>query len=165
MVGGKVFLPDAVPSGRNVRRLKDGDRVPGHIFADGVLVRVESEKHLDGYTVYVGKAKGKNVVTDGTRYSCCDKIRDGVADLLFKSVEGRGAGQYKGLPLDTEMTVDAAKAMYRVITGICRKWAEVIFEGLGDAREGRCSIREVLELTKGQVGSESFEEFFGAVKA
>ena len=49
--------------------------------------------------------------------------------------------------------------MYRVITRACRQGTENFVNGLGELKE-RYSIREVMELTHGQYGSEAFEAFF-----
>ena len=148
---------------KKVRRLKDGDYMPGrYLYADGILTHVKQRVEVDGYTLYIGKIKGKNVVSDGTHYAHCDKLRDGIADLAFKTAADRGADQYEGLPLDTELTVDEAKTMYRVITGACRAGTDAFVESLGDTLKERYTIREMLELTRGQYNSNRFAEFFGA---
>lgn len=135
---------------------------PGrYIFAEGVLTHVKSEKRFGGYTVYVGRIKGRNVVSDGKRYAHCNKIRDGVADLAFKAAKDRGAGQYKGLTLDAVVSLDEAKTMYRVITGACRQGTEDFVKGLGDRRKDWYTVREILELTEGRYGHEAFAAFFG----
>lgn len=143
------------------RKLRDGDYVPGrYIYADGALTHVKSEKHLDGYTVYVGKIKGRNVVSDGKRYAHCDKIRDGIEDLIFKAAADRGAEQYRNLSLDSELPLDEAKTMYRVITGACRQGTEYFIASLGDGLKDRYIVREMLELTEGQYGHDRFAAFF-----
>ena len=81
---------------RKVKLLKDGDYVENrYLYADGILTHIKSTKTIGGYMVYVGKIKGKNVVSDGTYYAHCNKIRDGIADLLYKAAEDRGAEQYR----------------------------------------------------------------------
>ena len=144
-----------------VKKLHDGDYSPGKwIYADGILTHVKKEKHINKYTFYVGRILGKNVVSDGKYYAHCAKLRDGISDLLFKSASDRGADQYKGLSLDTEMDVDAAVSMYRVITGACAQGSRDFVDGLGDKRKDRYTIREMLELTKGHYGAEKFAMFF-----
>ena len=164
-VGGGLYLRDTAittQERKKVRKLKDCDYVPGrYLYADGILTHVKQRVQVEGYTLYIGKIKGKNVVSDGTHYAHCDKLRDGIADLAFKTAADRGAGQYKGLPLDTELTVDEAKTMYRVITGACRAGTNAFVESLGDTLKEHYTIREMLELTRGQYNSERFAEFFG----
>lgn len=102
--------------------------------------------------MYVGKIPGKNVVSDGVNYAHCDKLRDGIADLLFKSAANRGAEEYHNLSLDAKMTVPELAVMYRKITGACRQGTESLKE--------EYTIREAIEITKGQYNSERFSEFF-----
>ncbi len=146
---------------KKVRRLRDGDYVEGkYLYADSILTHVRGKRQMGGYTCYIGKIKGKNVVSDGTHYAHCDKLRDGIADLMFKTAKDRGADQYKGLSLDTEMTVEEMVTMYRVITGACRQGSENFVQSQGDALKEKYTIREALELTKGQFGAEAFQKFF-----
>ena len=165
-VGGSLYLrgtgiTDKGKALHNVKKLRDGDYVEGrYLYADGILTHVRKRRMLGSYTVYVGKIKGKNVVSDGVHYAHCDNIRDGIADILFKTASERGADQYKGMSLDTEMTVDEAVTMYRIITGACRQGSAEFVDGLKDKKE-RYTIRECIELTRGQYGAERFAAFFG----
>ena len=161
-VGGWLDLSGTgITDTGKVKKLRDGDYVEGrYLYADGILTHVRKRRKLGSYTVYVGKIKGKNVVSDGVHYANCDSIRDGIADILFKTAKDRGAYQYKGLSLDTEMTVDEAVTMYRIITGACRQGSATFVDGLKDKNE-RYTIRECIELTRGQYGAERFAQFFG----
>lgn len=166
LVGWSLYLSDAGIASqkrKKARKLKDGDYMPGrYLYADGILTHVKQRVEVDGYTLYIGKIKGKNVVSDGTFYAHCNKLRDGIADIAFKRAADRGADQYKGLSLGTSLTVDEAKTMYRVITGACRAGTDAFVESLGDTLKERYTIREMLELTRGQYNSERFATFFGA---
>ena len=145
---------------RKVKTLKNGDYKAGHyLYADGILTHIKGKKKAGQYTLFIGKIKGKNVVSDGTNYAHCDKLRDGIADLLFKAAADRGAEQYKGLSLDTKITISEAVTMYRVITGACRAGSEAFVNSLKDLKENY-TIREAIELTKGQYNAERFAEFF-----
>ena len=165
-VGGSLYLSgtgikDKGQAHHHVKLLRDGDYVEGrYLYADGILTHVRKRRKLGSYTVYVGKIKGKNVVSDGVHYAHCDSIRDGISDILFKTAKDRGADQYKGMSLDTEMTVDEAVMMYRIITGACRQGSAAFVDGLKDIKE-RYTIRECIGLTRGQYGAERFAEFFG----
>ena len=163
-VGGSLDLGDTgitEEERKKVRRLRDGDYVEGkYLYADSILTHVRGKRQMGGYTFYIGKIKGRNVVSDGTHYAHCDKLRDGIADLMFKTAKDRGADQYKGLSLDTEMTVEEMVTMYRVITGACRQGSENFVQSQGDALKEKYTIREALELTKGQFGAEAFQRFF-----
>ena len=145
---------------RKVKRLHNGDYKAGcYLYADNMLTHIKGKKKVGQFTLFVGKIKGNNVISDGTNYAHCDKLRDGIADLLFKAAADRGAEQYKGLSLDTEITVSEAVTMYRVITGACRAGSEAFVNGLKDLKE-KYTIREAIELTKGQYNAERFAEFF-----
>ena len=145
---------------KKVKKLRNGDYVAGrYLYADGILTHVAKQKKVGEYTVFVGKIPHNNVVFDGTNYAHCDKLRYGIADLLFKAAEDRGAEQYKGLSLDTEITVDEAVTMYRIITGACRAGSEAFVNSLGELKE-KYTIREAIELTRGQYNAECFAKFF-----
>ena len=144
-----------------VKRFKNGDYVPKrYLYADGILTHIKGKKTTKGYVFYQGKIKGKNVVFDGTNYAHCNTLREGVADLLFKSAHDRGADQYKSLTLDSELSLDEMKTMYRVITGACRQGTESFIESLGDKVKDKYTVREAIELTKGQYNAERFADFF-----
>jgi len=165
LVGGNILMPDGNSPDRDLCRLKSGAYVPGkYIFVDGILTHVGPEERLDGYTAYIGKIPDRNVVTDGKRYARCDRIRDGIADLVFMSASERGAAQYKKLPLDTEMSVDEARAMYRVITGFCRRFTNKFIVGSEDGGKNRYTVRELLDMTGGHCVHKPFCSFFGKWK-
>ena len=161
-VGGWVDLSNTnIKNPDHVRRLHNRDYVPGkYLYADGILTHVKKKKKVGDYTYFVGKIPGKNVVYDGKHYAHCSSLRDGIADLLFKSANERGADQYKNLSLDTEMALEEMVTMYRVITGACRQGSQDFVDGIGDQRKDRYTIREAIDLTKGQYGAGRFAEFF-----
>ena len=147
---------------RKIKHLRDGDCVPGrYLYADGILTHIKKTKKAGAYTLYIGKIPGKNVVSDGANFAHCDKLRDGIADLAFKAAKDRGSDQYKGMSLDTELTVPEAVTMYRIITGACRQGSESFVKSLGDKLKEKYTIRECIDITKGQYNSEKFAEFFG----
>ena len=162
-VGGGLYLSGTQITAQErekVKQLHNGDYVAGrYLYADNILTHITKQKKVGEYTVFVGKIPHNNVVFDGANYAHCDKLRDGIADLLFKAAEDRGAEQYKGLSLDTEITVAEAVTMYRVITGACRAGSEAFVNSLGELKE-KYTIREAIELTKGQYNAERFAEFF-----
>ena len=142
--------------------LKDGDYVPGkYLYADGILTHVKSCRKAGDYTYYIGKIKGKNVVSDGTYWAHCRTLREGVADLLYKHAADRGAEQYRHLTLESILPREEAVTMYRVITGACQAGTQQFIERLPELKEAY-SVREMIELTRGQYGADKFAEFFGA---
>lgn len=160
--GGSLYLSGTGIKNRKHKELNNGDYAPGrYLYADGILTHVRERREVSGYTLYIGKIKGKNVVSDGTYYAHCDKLREGIADIAFKKATKRGAEQYKGLSLDTSITLDEAKTMYRIITGACRQGTESFVQSLGEKVKERYTIREAIALTKGQYNAQRFAEFFG----
>lgn len=163
-VGGGLYLSSTqitAEQSKKARRLKDGDCVPGkYIYCDGILTHIRKTHHVDGYTLYVGKIKNKNVVSDGELYAHCETFREGIADIAFKRAKDRGAEQYRGMSLDTVLPLAEAKTMYRIITGACSAGTEAFAESLGDKLQESYTIREMLEVTKGQYGAQAFAEFW-----
>lgn len=70
---------------RKVKSLQDGDYVAGrYLYCDGILTHVSKKRRVGEYTLYVGKIKNRNVVSDGKLYAHCETLRDGIADIAFK---------------------------------------------------------------------------------
>ena len=161
-VGGSLDLSRTQITNRTkFKKFQNGDYVPGrYLYADGILTHVKRKRVLHGYTYYVGKIKGQNVIYDGKNYAHCKNFKSGVEDLVFKAAKDRGAEQYHNMPVDTELTVEEAKTMYRVITGACQAGTNAFVESLGKLKE-KYTIAEMIDLTRGQYGSTTFKDFWG----
>ena len=163
-VGGSLDLRNTqidLSKDPKVRHLRNGDYIPNrYLYADGILTHIRGCKRVGDYIIYIGKIKGRNVVSDGTLYAHCSKLSDGIADIAFKRAKSRGADQYKGVTLDSVVTLDEAVTMYRVITGACRQGSQAFVDNLGDKRKDKYTIRECIELTRGQFNAVRFAEFF-----
>ena len=147
---------------RKVQRLIDGTIKKHYIYADGVLFHRTGREHKIGeYTLYSGKINGQMLVTDGKLWAHCKTAKEGIADILFKRAEDRGADQYRGIDLDEPRTVEELKTMYRIITGACRAGTEAFVNSIRDLKE-TYTVREALEITKGQYNAEAFSRFFDA---
>lgn len=147
---------------RPEHKLHDGDYVPGkYLYADRILTHVKNRRKSGAYTYYLGKIKDKTVVSDGTYWAHCRTLREGVADLLYKHAADRGAEQYRHLTLDSVLPFDEAVTMYRVITGACQAGTQQFISELKEPKE-QYTVREMIELTRGQYGADKFEEFFDA---
>ena len=158
-VGGEIHTDNhalATPP----RVLREGDYVEGkYIFVDGILTSIKKTKKVNGYTLYVGRIKNKNVVSNGKDFAHCATLRDGIADLAFKNAKDRGANQYKDLTLDSVLTAEEIITIYRVITGACRQGTAQFVANLGEVKD-KYTIREAIAITKGQYNAERFAEFF-----
>jgi hypothetical protein len=159
-VGGRLYLSGTGITASNVSKLKDGDYTPKrYLYADGILTHIKSKRTIGAYTYYIGKIKGRNVVSDGKYFAHCKSVKDGIADLLFKAAAERGADQYCELRLDSTVSYDEAITMYRIITGACRQGTEGFVSGLRELKDSY-TVSEIIDLTKGQYGAENFAKFF-----
>ncbi len=146
---------------RKVKKLRNGDYVEGrYLYADDILTHIKGCRKVGEHIFYIGKIKGRNVVSDGVHYAHCKKLRDGIADLMFKTASDRGAEQYKGMSLDDIVTLKEAVTMYRIITGACRQGSESFVSSLGDKVKEQYTVRECIEITQGQYGHEAFRRFW-----
>ena len=165
-VGGSLDLRGTQISRKErlkVNKLNDGECNPGkYLYADGILTHIKSTKKAGEYTLYIGKIKGKNLVSDGKNYAHCNDFRDGIADLKFKEAKDRGADQFRGMDMDKKIPLEDCKTMYRIITGACRQGTEAFAESLHSAGKLQDSytVREMIEVTKGQYNAESFARFW-----
>ncbi|MCX4384302.1 MAG: hypothetical protein OSJ39_00715, partial [Clostridia bacterium] len=145
---------------KEIRRLTNGDYVPGkYLYCDEILTHVKRSKKIGGYTFYLGKIKGKNVVSDDTYYAHCKTFKEGVLDIEFKKSKARGAEQYNHLTQESELTFEEAVTAYRVITGACRAGTQQFLDGLKEKKE-KYTVKEIIEQTKGQYGNTTFADFF-----
>ena len=145
---------------KKVKKLKNGDYVPNrYIYADGILTHIKSRRELKGYVFYKGKIPNKNVISDGQNFAHCKNFRDGITDLIFISAKDRGAEQYRNLTLDSELTPEEMITMYRIITGACKQGSENFVSSLGELKE-KYTVREAINITKGQYHATAFAEFF-----
>lgn len=145
---------------KKIKRLKNGDYVEGrYLYCDDTLIHVKRKRKIGEYTYYVGKINGMNVIYDGENYAHCKDFRDGVNDLEFKKAEDRGASQYMDYTLDTVVSFEDAKTMYRIITGSCKAGTEQFVNGLRSVKE-QYTVREIIEITKNAYRGEVFKSFF-----
>ncbi len=160
-VGGGLDLRGTqITNPNNYKKLKNGDFVNGkYLYCDDMLIHVKRVKTIGEYTFYVGKIKEMNVIFDGENYAHCKSFKDGVCDIEFKKAKDRGANQYKDYTLETVVTFEEAKTMYRIITGACKAGTENFINGLHDIKK-KYTVREIIDITEGQYRSEIFKNFF-----
>ena len=160
-VGGYLDLRGTqITNDDKYHRLREGDFVDGkYIYCDGILTHISRKKMFGQYTYFVGKIKDQNVIYDGEFYAHCKSFEDGVIDLSFKRAKDRGAEQYKDLTPDSVVKYNDAVVMYRIITGACQAGTQRFIDSLAEIKE-EYTIREIIELTRGQYGGGTFEVFF-----
>ena len=68
--GGSLNLIGTGITVKNFKKLHNGDYEEGrYLYADGILTHVKEKKSINGYTFFLGKIPGKNVVYDGKHYA------------------------------------------------------------------------------------------------
>ena len=143
-----------------VNKLKNGDMVEGrYIYCDDMLVHIKRKKQFGEYTYYVGKIKGMNVIYDGKNYAHCKSFKEGLHDLAFKTAKDRGADQYKSYTMDSVVTVEEAKTMYRIITGACKAGTDHFVNNVPNKKR-KYTVRELIDITEGQYRADVFKKFF-----
>jgi hypothetical protein len=97
---------------------------------------------------------------DGT-YAHGDTVAEAREALLYK-VGQRDTIAYSGWTLDRKITGRQAVESYRVITGACEAGVrQFVTTHLGKLA-ARYTVREVIDLTRGQYGNERYAAFFAA---
>ena len=131
------------------------------LHVDGILSEV-IEKKGNVYHVRNGVDEPITyVVTDGNNHWAHGyTMEEAKQDLRYK-MSIRDKSEYKDLTLESELTFDEAVGCYRVITGACRAGTQDYLEHrLPYPRKDTYTIREIIELTKNEYGSDTFREFF-----
>ena len=132
-----------------------------YIKIDGMFSVVDSS-HGNVYHVHqLGKSKSMYVVTDGeNHWAHGDSLKEARADLVYK-INDRDTSEYAKLNLDDTMTFEEAIAAYRTITGACAAGTRDYVENrLPKPHKEKYTIREMIELTKGEYQAETFKNFF-----
>ena len=161
-VGGSLDLEGCtgITNRSDYKHLKNGDYVAGkYLYCDDMLIHVKRKKKIGEYTYFLGKIKGINVIFDGEHYAHCKTFKDGICDLEFKRAQERGAYQYKGMDLDSFVTLEEAKTMYRIITGACKLGTDNFVNNQRELKK-KYTIRELIDITEGQYRSDVFKRFF-----
>ena len=91
-------------------------------------------------------------------YSHGKTIKEARESFIYK-ISNRDASAYKNLNLDSIVTFEEAIKMYRVITGACEYGTKNFVSQLPKIKKVY-SIREVIEITKGQYGNDTLTHFF-----
>ena len=144
---------------RNFLQWKQGNKT--YIKADGVFSVVDNHRGNVWRTHRVGKQETLYVVTDGEgHYAHGNTLKEAKDDLIYK-INDRDTSIYENLSLDSELSFEEAIAMYRTITGACSAGTRYFIESrLPKPYKEKYSLREIIELTDGEYGSEKLKKFF-----
>ena len=132
-----------------------------YIKIDGVFSVVDSSHGNVFHVHQLGKSKSMYVVTDGeNHWAHGDSLKEARADLIYK-INDRDTSEYTKLNLDDTMTFEEAIAAYRTITGACAAGTRDYVENrLPKPYKEKYTVREMIELTKGEYQAETFKNFF-----
>ena len=152
-IGAKVEIP-YIPA-RYLWRNKE------YIKVDGIFTKIISERGNVMRVQRIARKEIEYLVTDGDgRWAHGATLKEAKESLIYK-ITSRDTTKYKSWSLSTEITHAEAIEAYRTITGACsfgtRYFCEMI---LGDNKKDKYTVSEVIELTKGQYGADSFKAFF-----
>ena len=132
------------------------------IRADGVFTEVLSHHNNVWEVKKIASTKSFYLVTDGHgKYAHGDTIQEAKKDLLYK-ISNRDKSEYEKLTLDSVLTFEEAIECYRIITGACSFGTKNFVETILPEKDKKASysIREMIEITRGQYGNETFKSFF-----
>lgn len=132
-----------------------------YIKVDCIFSVVDSHKGSIWKVHQIGKSEQMYIVTDGEGYYAHGKtMQEAKADLIYK-INDRDTSEYKKLTLDDTLTYEEAIAAYRTITGACSAGTRDYIENrLPEPHKDKYTIREIIDLTKGEYGSKTFVSFF-----
>jgi hypothetical protein len=106
-----------------------------------------------------GSTKESFLITDGKNFSHGETLKEAKEDLIYK-ITDRKISDYNYLKLDTILTFEEAVKCYRTITGACSQGTKNFVTTILSNRKDSYSVKEMIELTKGQYGSDKFKNFF-----
>jgi hypothetical protein len=131
-----------------------------YIKSDNIFCEV-IKRRRDVYLVkMINKPEESFLVTDGNgKWSHGDTLKSAKEDLLFK-ISDRNKDDYKALSCDSELTFEKAIECYRVITGACAFGTKDFVNNRLKNKNKKYSIRQIMELTKGEYGHNDFKKFF-----
>ena len=131
----------------------------GYLWADNILAKIiEHKKNV--YKIQIcGQIKISYCIEVDGIYSHGKTIKEAKESLIYKISE-RDTSKYENYTLDTVITFEDAIKMYRCITGACEGGTRHFVENVLQDKRKKYTIKEVIELTKGQYNNKKLQEFF-----
>ena len=132
-----------------------------YIYVDGILSVINSQKNVNGYTVYntnrVGRNNTEYVATNGKYYAHASSIKEAIEDLKYK-IAIRDTSWLEGKTTEDVLSSEDAILAYRAITGACSGGIRYFLNTIETKDE--YSIKEIIDITVGQYGHEKFKQYF-----
>lgn len=128
---------------------------------DSIVSKVIQQKGNVLKVINEGETEGSYIVSNGDKYAHGRTIKKAKESLIYK-IADRNTDQYKSMTLDSEVTFEEGVEMYRKITGSCESQTKVFAEA--HRFKGKKTIKEILEITKGQFNHNVITTFFNQLE-
>ena len=127
---------------------------------DGILAEALASHGPVFRVRVVGQRADSYLVTDGAgKWAHGTTLEAARDDLVFK-LSDRDKDSYRTLTPTSELSFAEAVECYRVITGACAAGVKHFVEQKGVDRTKPVRVRDILKLTEGAYGHETFAAFF-----
>ena len=166
-VGGNLYLQNvtSIPEGFNKSDFEYKD-IPflswqneKFILVDGIFTEVISKKSNVYLVKKINQDKQFYIVTDGNgKYAHGDTVQQAKEDLIYK-ITNKNKDDFKHLTLESVLSFEKAIEAYRVITGACSFGVKDFIQN-SNIESKDYSIKQMIELTQGKYGNETFKAFF-----
>jgi hypothetical protein len=130
-----------------------------YIKVDGMFTEVLNKKGNVWKVKKVNTEKEFYLISDGEKYAHGDTLKEAKEDLIFK-IGNRTKEDYKGLKLDSVLSLEEGIICYRVITGACSFGVKDFMQNRMKNKKKEYSISEIIEMTEGEYGGNIFKKFF-----
>ena len=131
------------------------------IIADGILTEIVSHKSHVYRVRKIARKEVEYLITDGNgNWAHGNTLNEAKEDLIYK-VTDRKKSDYKDMQLSDTLSHGDAIKCYRVITGACSAGTRYFIENkLNGNRKEEYTIAEIIKLTNGEYGNQTFRDFF-----
>jgi hypothetical protein len=130
-----------------------------YIKVDGIFTEVLNKKGNVWKVKKVNTKKEFYLISDGEKYAHGDTLKEAKQYLIFK-IGNRTKEDYKGLKLDSVLSLEDGIICYRVITGACSFGVKDFMQNRMKNKKKEYSISEIIEMTEGEYGGNTFKKFF-----
>ncbi len=134
-----------------------------HIIADGILSKIVNKKGDVYKVINYNETKQsyliKKEVSGKAYYSHGKTLKEAKDSIIFK-ISDRDLTKWKHLKSSDKVTFEEAIQLYRDVTGACSEGTKYFVDQNKDKKKKSYLIKELIELTKEQYGSEIFIKYF-----
>ena len=166
-VGGDLFLGGTQITDTSMVNRKFTVNMVDKLWSNSKFIKVDGifaekvNRHGNVWEVKnINDTKTFFIVTDGNgKYAHGNTIQEAKTDLIYK-ISNRDKSEYESLTLDSVLSFEEAIECFRVITGACSFGTKDFVENYLAEKKDKYTIREMIELTRGRYGNETFKDFF-----